>query len=81
VKYIRRELSTLTEEDRDIFLKAYYKLWTVNTVDGQHKYGAAYKSLYYFASLHNDGGGNFLCDEFHGGIGTMTCHCEQQCSV
>jgi hypothetical protein len=32
-------------------------------------YGSRYKSLHYFASIHNDAGGNSVCDEFHGGSG------------
>ena len=74
VKYVRRELSTLTDTDREEFLDAFHTLWEVNTVDGMAKYGERYKSLYYFAALHNDGGGNSVCDEFHGGVGFLNNH-------
>lgn len=66
VKYVRRELMSLTEDDREEFLDALSTLWQVSTVEGQARFGAAYKSLYYFAAIHNDAGGNSQCDEFHG---------------
>ena len=55
VRYVRRELTSLTDSDREEFLDAYYTLWSTNTVDGKGTYGDEYKSLFYFASLHNDG--------------------------
>jgi hypothetical protein len=55
-------------------LDAFSTLWKVNTVDGVELYGAEYKSLYYFASIHNDGGGNGACDEFHGDQGFVNNH-------
>ena len=74
VKYVRRELQSLTENDRMEFLDAFHTLWDVNTRDGIEKYGKKYKSLYYFAVLHNDGGGNGICDEFHAGSGFINNH-------
>jgi hypothetical protein len=46
----------------------------VNTKDGVELYGPDYKSLYYFASIHNDAGGNGVCDEFHGDQGFVNNH-------
>jgi hypothetical protein len=74
VKYVRRELTTLNDVDREEFLDAFHTLWTVSTVDGMTLYGDRYKSLYYLAILHNDGGGNTRCDEFHGGLGFLNNH-------
>jgi hypothetical protein len=74
VKYVRRELSTLTDADREAFLNAFSTLWTVNTVDGQTLYGDLYKDVYYFATIHNDAGGNSVCDEFHGDQGFVNNH-------
>jgi hypothetical protein len=74
VKYVRRELSSLTDADRETFLNAFSTLWTVNTVEGKEIYGDDYKSLYYFASIHNDAGANSVCDEFHGNQGFVNNH-------
>ena len=74
VKYVRRELSTLLHDDRENFLDAFHILWTTNTSAGQALYGDRYKSINYFATIHNDGGGNNVCDEFHGGYGFLNNH-------
>ena len=74
VKYIRRELTSLTIKDREDFLDAFHTLWTTSTVDGQALYGERYKSAHYFATIHNDAGGNPLCDQFHGDVGFANNH-------
>lgn len=74
VKYVRRELSTLNDNDREAFLNAFYTLWSVSTTKGKLLYGEQYKSVNFFATLHNDGGGNAACDEFHGGLGFLNNH-------
>ena len=74
VKYVRRELSALNDNDREEFLDAFHTLWTVSTTEGQILYGDRYKSVNYFATLHNDAGGNPFCDEFHGGLGFLNNH-------
>jgi hypothetical protein len=74
VKYVRRELQSLTDQDREEFLDAFRTLWDVNTADGIKKYGDRYKSLWYFALIHNDAGGNSVCDEFHAGTGFVNNH-------
>ena len=64
-KYIRREITSLSDADREEYLDALYALWSTNTVDGMELYGEKYKSLYYLATVHIDGGANPICDEFH----------------
>ena len=71
VKYVRRELSTLTDSDREDFLNAMHLLWDISSKKGSSKYTDRFKSLAYFALIHNDGGGNFICDEFRGGTGII----------
>jgi len=76
VKYVRREVRSLTDADRVEFLLAFRTLWDVSTVEGIQKYGPTYKSLFYLATIHNDGGASPLCDEFHGvsGYGFINNH-------
>ena len=74
VKYVRRELMSLTDKDREEFLDAFRTLWDVSTKQGISKYGPKYKSLHYFAMIHNDGGANPICDEFHAGTGFLNNH-------
>jgi hypothetical protein len=74
VKYVRRELSTLTDTDREEFLNAMHVLWDVSSKKGASRYSDKYKSVNYFALVHNDGGGNFICDDFHAGTGFLNNH-------
>lgn len=74
VKYVRRELSSLSDNDREEFLEALYTLYTVNTVDGRALYGENYVSVQYLASIHVDAAGNPVCDEFHSGDGFFGNH-------
>ena len=74
VKYIRRELKRLTDEDRVKLLSAMNTMWRVNTVDGMRLYGDGYKSAYYFTQIHIDAAGNNVCDMFHGDVGYLTAH-------
>ena len=74
VKYVRRELLSLTDEDREEFLDAFRALWEVTTRDGMDIYGKLFKSLHYLATVHNDGGGNPICDEFGVGAGFLNNH-------
>jgi hypothetical protein len=74
VKYVRRELDQLTDEDREIFLDAMVTMWKVSTVEGQILFGNDYKSAQYFIQVHIDAAGNALCDEFHGGPGFVANH-------
>uniref|UniRef100_A0A7S0XFD2 Tyrosinase copper-binding domain-containing protein n=1 Tax=Chromulina nebulosa TaxID=96789 RepID=A0A7S0XFD2_9STRA len=74
VKYVRRELRSLTTDDREEFLDTLKILYDVNTIDGQKLYGSNYKSLYYFLSIHVDAAGNPVCDEFHSGAGFLSNH-------
>lgn len=73
-KYVRREVSSLTDSDREEFLDAFAELWQHSTVEGQALYGDNYKSLWYFAVIHNDGGSSRVCDEFHKGSGFVNNH-------
>ena len=74
VKYVKRELQSLNDYDREEFLDAYHKMWEVSTVEGKLKYGEEFRSVYYFAMIHNDAGANHICDEFHEGTGFLNNH-------
>lgn len=74
VKYVRRELQSLTNDDREAFLDAFHTLFSVSTTEGRKLYGDRYKSVKYFSTLHNDAGGNSVCDEYHGGKGFLSNH-------
>ena len=75
VKYVRRELRGLFEEDRGRFFEAYRTLWLVTTEEGRRRYGTDdYKGIDYFIRLHLVDAGAFACDGFHDGAGFMNSH-------
>ena len=74
VKYVRRELFTLTDADRELFLNTMHTLWTVSTTEGQKLYGDEYRSIHYFTQIHVDGPAFPECDLFHEGPGFVVNH-------
>jgi hypothetical protein len=74
VKYVRRELSSLSDDDKQDFLDALYTVYTVNTIDGRELYGPSYVSVQYLSAIHVDAAGNPVCDEFHSGDGFFGNH-------
>lgn len=71
VKYVRREVRNLNEDDRARFLKAAHTLWTVSTREGRESgYSEEYVDINYLALIHNDLAGNWVCDHLHGDYGT-----------
>ena len=69
VKYVRRELRTLSAEDRKRWLRAAATLWRVDTLDGRAAYGPRYVDIHHLAIIHNDLAGNNYCDFIHGATG------------
>ena len=74
VKYVRRELRSLADDDRERFLSAMRVLWSVPTVEGARQYGALYKGIEYFAQQHLRGSAEPSCDHWHDGAGVGTHH-------
>ena len=58
VKYVRREVRKLSDEDRRQFLEAASELWKTNTVTGKDSYGERYRDINYMTIVHNDLAGN-----------------------
>lgn len=74
LKYVRRELTTLSDADRKIFMDAMWTLWSVNTREGVERYGSDYKSIHYFAQIHVDATMYPDCDMLHDGRGFIVGH-------
>eukprot|EP01035_Chromulina_nebulosa_P061298 gene61298-83840_t len=74
VKYVRREIRTLTEEDRNKFFNALRLIFSYNDVDGQAIYGSKFHSAEYFLYLHLQGAGTSDCDHWHDGAGILPNH-------
>ena len=74
VKYVRREVRSLTDADREAWLSAVQVLQHVPTSAGQSLYGAKYYSKDHFTRLHLYYGGALDCDHWHQGAGFVTSH-------
>jgi len=74
VKYVRREIRSLTDLDRERFFQAISIMSVVPTETGQGIFGQKYKSKDYFNRIHLYYGGTADCDHWHQGAGFVTSH-------
>ncbi|CAM9942282.1 unnamed protein product [Scytosiphon promiscuus] len=74
VKYIRREIRTLTDRDRETFFNAVSIMQRVPSAIGQAVYGSKYYSKDYFNRIHISYAADFECDHWHDGAGFVTSH-------
>ena len=73
-KYVKREIRTLTTDDRERFLDAAKKLWEVNSNKGIQLYGSQYTSIDKLVAVHSLASNDVMCDGFHEGSGFLTHH-------
>ncbi|CAN0067281.1 unnamed protein product, partial [Ectocarpus fasciculatus] len=74
VKYVRREIRQLSDEDREAFFDAMETLYRLPTAEGRALYGDEYKGINFFVQMHLDGAGVKDCDHWHDDAGIMTHH-------
>uniref|UniRef100_A0A6C0KJH1 PKD domain-containing protein n=1 Tax=viral metagenome TaxID=1070528 RepID=A0A6C0KJH1_9ZZZZ len=74
VKYVKRELRSLSESDRKAFLKAASKLWKYTTEEGRAKYGDKFTGISTLVEEHALASNDIKCDQFHEGSGFFTHH-------
>ncbi|CAM9760402.1 unnamed protein product [Ectocarpus sp. 12 AP-2014] len=76
VKYVRREIRSLTDEEREELLDAMHQLWVVRVSDGNGigQYGDGYADISSISRLHFKAAQNRSCDHFHEGLGFLTSH-------
>ncbi|CAM9513044.1 unnamed protein product [Ectocarpus sp. 12 AP-2014] len=74
VKYVRREIRQLKDEDREAFFDALETLYRLPTPEGNAVYGDEYKGINFFVQMHLDGAGVKDCDHWHDDAGIMTHH-------
>jgi hypothetical protein len=74
VKYVRREIRSLTDEDRETFFSALEVLYSLSETEGQRLYGSKFHNAEYFSYKHLTGAGTTDCDHWHDGAGIITHH-------
>jgi len=73
VKYVRREIRQLTDEDREAFFNTMEYLLVTPDHVGKEVYGDQYRPMSYFVGLHLYGSGD-SCDHLHEGVGFLNNH-------
>ena len=74
-KYVRKELRTLDEEERERTLDAMHAVYKYSTAEGQSKFGSIkFKDIAYFVSKHLKGSASIECDSWHDGAGYLNHH-------
>ena len=73
-KYVKRELRTLTIDDREAFLNAAATIWKYTTEEGQALYGEKFTGMEKFTALHIIQSNDIRCDSYHEGSGFITHH-------
>jgi hypothetical protein len=69
VKYVRREIRSLTEKDRVAFFQALKTVFTVSTTDGQALYGDKFLGHAHLTALHN-----MKDEKYHNNLFFLTSH-------
>jgi len=73
-KYVRREIRSLIDQDREAFFHAVAIMQRVPTQIGKKIYGKKYRSRDFFNRIHLYYGGSKSCDHWHQGPGFVTSH-------
>ena len=73
-KWVRRELRSLTHDDRELFLDALHTMYHVETAEGRQSYGSKYVGIEYLVRKHLYGAASAECDHWHDDAGLMTHH-------
>lgn len=73
-RYVRRELRSLSETDKDLFFHAMEQIWFVKEEEGAALYGENWHPITYFTQKHTHLAGDKTCDHMHDGLGFLTQH-------
>lgn len=74
LKFVRREIRQLRDEDRAAMFSAMEIVYTMPTQDGIQKYGLSFRGIAYFVSEHLKAAASKECDHWHDGAGMVTTH-------
>ena len=73
-KYVRREIRTLTDDDRNAFLDALEIVYNTDQTEGQSMYGEKFINIRELVKKHLDGAGRKECDHWHDDAAILTHH-------
>eukprot|EP00752_Nemacystus_decipiens_P012221 g10835.t1 len=73
-KYVRREIRSLFDDERDQMFDAMKVLWDVPIEEGRDLYGPDYMDVWTIDKFHQVGASDIVCDHLHDGIGFGVTH-------
>lgn len=73
-RYVRREMRTLNQDDRELFFEAMEKIYWEDCTGGKLKYGSRFTCIDVLVDTHNTLAGAKYCDHMHDGYGFLTQH-------
>ncbi|CBJ33496.1 tyrosinase [Ectocarpus siliculosus] len=73
-KYVRREIRSLFDDERDQMFDAMKVLWDVDIDEGKVLYGPDYLDVWTIDQFHQIGASDLECDHLHDGIGFGITH-------
>lgn len=73
-KYVKRELRSLTTDDRERFLDAAAMIWAYSTEEGREIYGEKFTGIDSFVAIHMNSSNHIMCDSYHEGSGFLSHH-------
>jgi len=73
-KYVKREIRTLTDTDRDAVLDAMAAVWQYSQEEGEALYGKKFTSIEKYVTVHSAASNDIMCDMYHEGSGFLTHH-------
>ena len=74
VRYVRRELRSLSDTDRDAYLDAMEVIFKEDCTLGKSMYGDSWACIDEFTRMHANYAGDPECDHMHDGYGFLTQH-------
>jgi hypothetical protein len=74
VRYVRRELRQLDDDDRSLFFNSAKVLWDTSAEDGRSTYGSNFITAKEFTIMHSAMAASRDCDHMHDGTGFLTQH-------
>ena len=73
-RYVRREIRSVSDADRETFLTALKVMYTLSDDEGQALYGSKFHSAGFYAAKHLNGAGVSDCDHWHDGAAILVKH-------
>ena len=74
LKYVRREIRSMSDDELSTWLDAMKIYYTTSTSEGQEKYGSKYFSAEESLHYHLNGAARTDCDHWHDGAGIVVKH-------